>query len=47
MLVELARRGVVRRPESSENGAATHRLRRIDDDPSPLRVKSPRCRPIS
>jgi hypothetical protein len=47
MLVQLARRGVVRRSESAENVATTQRIRRIDDK-SPLpRVKSTGYRPIS
>ena len=47
MLVQLARRGMVRRSASDENGAAAHRIRRIDDDLPLPRVKSPRYRPIS
>ena len=47
MLVELARRGVVRRAVSDESVDAMQRIRRIDDDLPLPRVKSPAYRPIS
>jgi hypothetical protein len=47
MLVQLARRGVVRRSASAENVATTQRIRRIDDNPPLPRIKSPGYRPIS
>jgi hypothetical protein len=47
MLVELARRGVVRRTASDENVDAMQRIRRIDDESPHPRVKSPGYRPIS
>jgi hypothetical protein len=47
MLVQLARRGMVRRSASIENVDPTQRIRRIDDDLPLPRVKSPRYRPIS
>lgn len=47
LLVELARRGVVRHSASDENVDATQRIRRIDDDSPHPRVKSPGYQPIS
>jgi hypothetical protein len=47
MLVELARRGAVRRSASGENVDSTQRIRRIDDEQPHPRVKSPGYRPIT
>lgn len=47
MLVQLARRGMVRRSASIENVDPTQRIRRIDDDLPHPRVKSPGYRPIT
>ena len=45
MLVELARRGVVRRSASDENVDPMQRIRRIDDEIPLPRIKSPGYRP--
>lgn len=47
MLVELARRGVVRISESQENVDSTQRIRRNDDETPTPRVKSPGYLPIT